>query len=60
MVISILQEVITMPHWCSIDFDVSGPAEDIARFREAIRGCEDAETPLILIDSFRCHRNWAT
>jgi hypothetical protein len=35
-----------MPNWCCTDFIVSGPAEDIARFREAVRGCDgDKEIP---------------
>src|SRR5260370_827977 len=35
-----------MPHWCCTNFIVSGPAEDIARFREAVRGCDgDKEIP---------------
>ena len=35
-----------MPNWCYTDFNVSGPCEDITRFREAIRGSDDSgETP---------------
>jgi hypothetical protein len=35
-----------MPNRCFTDFIVSGPAEDIARFREAVRGCDgDEEIP---------------
>jgi hypothetical protein len=35
-----------MPNWCCTDFIVSGPPEDIARFREAVRGCDgDKEIP---------------
>ena len=30
-----------MPNWCYTDFTVSGPTEDITRFREAVRGTED-------------------
>jgi hypothetical protein len=31
-----------MPNWCYIDFTVSGPAEEISRFREAVRGVDDS------------------
>src|SRR6266404_7505039 len=35
-----------MPNWCYTDFNVSGPCEDITRFREAVRGSDDSgETP---------------
>src|ERR1700674_5125896 len=35
-----------MPNWCCTDFIVSGLAEDIARSREAVRGCDgDKEIP---------------
>jgi Ferredoxin-like domain in Api92-like protein len=35
-----------MPNWCYTDFTVSGPTEDITRFREAVRGTKDGvETP---------------
>jgi hypothetical protein len=35
-----------MPNWCYTDFSVSGPAEHITRFREAVRGADDeGETP---------------
>jgi hypothetical protein len=35
-----------MPNWCCTDFYVSGSTEDIARFREAVRGCDgDKEIP---------------
>jgi hypothetical protein len=35
-----------MPNWCCTDFIASGPAEDIARFREAVRRCDgDTEIP---------------
>ena len=30
-----------MPNWCYTHFTVSGPIEDITRFREAVRGTED-------------------
>ena len=40
-----------MPNWCYTGFNVSGPAEDMSRFREAVRGSDDSgETRLILID----------
>ena len=32
-----------MPNWCYTDFTVSGPAEDISRFRHAVRGSDDGE-----------------
>src|SRR5260370_15420717 len=35
-----------MPNWCCTGFTVSGRAEDIARFREAVLGCDgDKEVP---------------
>jgi hypothetical protein len=35
-----------MPNWCCTDFIVFGSYEDIARFREAVRGCDgDKEIP---------------
>ena len=35
-----------MPNWCRTDFIISGPPEDIARFREAVRGSDgDKEIP---------------
>jgi hypothetical protein len=35
-----------MPNWCYTAFTVTGPDEDIARFREAVRGSDDSgETP---------------
>jgi hypothetical protein len=35
-----------MPNWCRTDFNVTGPAEDIIRFREAVRGSDHSgETP---------------
>jgi Ferredoxin-like domain in Api92-like protein len=38
---------LKMPNWCSTDFVVSGPAEGITRFREAVRGSDDSgESPL--------------
>jgi hypothetical protein len=39
-------EEFKMPNWCCTDFIVSGPAEDIIRFREAVRGSDESgETP---------------
>ena len=36
-----------MPNWCYTDFIVFGSAEDITRFREAVRGSDDnGETPV--------------
>jgi hypothetical protein len=35
-----------MPNWCYTDFTVSGPTEEVTRFREAVRGSDDSgETP---------------
>jgi hypothetical protein len=35
-----------MPSWCYTDFTVSGPTEEVTRFREAVRGSDDSgETP---------------
>ena len=35
-----------MPNWCYTDFTVSGPTEEVTRFREAVRGSADSgETP---------------
>jgi hypothetical protein len=35
-----------MPNWCFTDFIVSGPAEDISHFRQAVLGCDgDKEIP---------------
>jgi len=35
-----------MPNWCSTDFIVTGPVEEISRFREAVRGSDNnGETP---------------
>src|SRR5215831_12117140 len=31
-----------MPNWCYINFTVSGPAKEISRFREAVRGVDDS------------------
>jgi len=31
-----------MPNWCYINFTVSGPAEEISRFREAVRSVDDS------------------
>jgi hypothetical protein len=46
MVSPISLEELKMPNWCCTDFTVSGPAEDIARFREAVCGSNDSgETP---------------
>jgi Ferredoxin-like domain in Api92-like protein len=32
-----------MPNWCYTDFTVSGDAEDISRFRQAVRGSDNGE-----------------
>jgi hypothetical protein len=35
-----------MPNWCYTAFTVTGPDEDIARFREGVHGSDDSgETP---------------
>ena len=35
-----------MPNWCYTDFTVSGPTEEVTRFREAVRGSDNSgETP---------------
>ena len=35
-----------MPNWCYTNFTVSGPADEITRFREPVRGFDDGdETP---------------
>jgi hypothetical protein len=50
ILIAPMKENLKMPNWCYTDFTVSGPAEDITRFREAVRGTEDGvETRSILI-----------
>jgi Ferredoxin-like domain in Api92-like protein len=35
-----------MANWCSIKFNVSGSTEDLARFREAVRGSNDCQETL--------------
>jgi hypothetical protein len=45
MVKPITLKELKIPNWCYINFTVSGPVEEISRFREAVRGVDSDETP---------------